>query len=442
MTTIQSMTCVLLAGLAVLPARFRAQDLVLTNARIVDVEHRSITRGALWIRGGVVQGTGARPPAGAPGRRVDLDGRWVIPGLVDLHTHSWGNSGPGAVFDGPGTAAIADRVVRAGVVAFLDLFAVEDSIFALRDAQRDQSGPAADIHAAGPCFTATRGHCSQFGLPTRIVDTPIDARREVAAVARRRPDVIKVVYDHRQSVPGLLPSIDRATLEALVEMAHSHRLPVVAHIGSWDDAWDAAMANVDAITHTPEDRVVPDSVAQLLASRGVRHIATLVVHTEMATMVDSVARREDALLRTMTTPEVLASYAPGVADTNPRLRSRIVAQRRIRPTVLASVRRLHRAGVVELTGSDAANLGAFQGYSVHRELELLVAAGLSPWDALAGASTRAGAFLGRRLGVTSGDRGDLIVLDASPIADIAHTKRIHAVVRRGQWLPSARSPMP
>ena len=73
------------------------------------------------------------------------------------------------------------------------------------------------------------------------------------------------------------------------------------------------------------------------------------------------------------------------------------------------------AGVTVLTGTDAGNWGTIQGYSVHRELIKLVAAGLRPWDALAASTTRAGEFLGRSWGVSEGDAANLVVLDAAQL---------------------------
>ena len=89
-----------------------------------------------------------------------------------------------------------------------------------------------------------------------------------------------------------------------------------------------------------------------------------------------------------------------------------------------------------LTGTDGGNFGVFQGYSVHRELELLAEAGVSPWAALRAATTDAARFLDRRWGVEPGDEATLLVLEASPVEAIANTKRVHTVIRgcpRNSW---------
>lgn len=104
-------------------------DLVITNARIVDPASRTVTQGALWIENGRIAGRAPEAPANARGARIDIKGRWVVPGFNDLHTHSFGNAAPGNVLDNWGTESTAIRVPRAGVTAFLDLFDDEDTIF-------------------------------------------------------------------------------------------------------------------------------------------------------------------------------------------------------------------------------------------------------------------------------------------------------------------------
>ena len=106
-------------------------------------------------------------------------------------------------------------------------------------------------------------------------------------------------------------------------------------------------------------------------------------------------------------------------------------QRSNSQAIQVAVKTLADAGVTMLAGTDAGNMGVFQGFSLHRELALLVDAGLSEWDALRAATTNASGFLGERWGVAPGDEATLLILDASPIDDIRNTQRIHAVIQRG-----------
>ncbi|MFB3105779.1 MAG: amidohydrolase family protein, partial [Pseudomonadales bacterium] len=98
---------------------------------------------------------------------------------------------------------------------------------------------------------------------------------------------------------------------------------------------------------------------------------------------------------------------------------------------LEVIRALSDAGVTILTGSDASIPGSFQCYSVHRELELLVDAGLTHWQALRAATTAPRDFLDAKWGVSVGDEATFVVLDGSPLDDIHNTQRIHMVVQRG-----------
>jgi imidazolonepropionase-like amidohydrolase len=401
-----------------------AQDLVLTNANIVDPSTRTVVRGALWIEGGRIVGRGADAPASAPGARIDVGGRWVIPGLVDLHTHSFGNFAPPAVVDAVGTERMATRVLRAGVTAFLDLFSDETAIFTLRDRQRAGAIGGAEIFAAGPCITATKGHCSEYGVPTRIIDSPADARRHVDELAAKRPDVVKVVYDHP---PGRLPSIDRPTLDALVAAARERGLKTIVHVGTWEDARHSVLAGASAITHVPRDGIVPDDLAALMAQRKTLHIPTMTVHADMQALTTTPALLDTPLMMALAPETIRNAYRTLVPTPAQREGARDSAERSV-----ASVRRLHAAGVPMLAGTDAGNPGVIHGFSVHRELIRVVEAGMRPWDALAAATTKAGEFLGRRYGVSAGDDANVVVVDKSPLDQIANTQQISLVVMRGQ----------
>jgi imidazolonepropionase-like amidohydrolase len=96
------------------------------------------------------------------------------------------------------------------------------------------------------------------------------------------------------------------------------------------------------------------------------------------------------------------------------------------------------AGVTILTGTDWGNWGTIQGFSLHRELVLLVDAGLSSWQALAASTTLTGEFLGKSFGVMPGDEANLVVLDASPIQDIRNTQQIAMVIHHGKVVDRAR----
>jgi len=98
---------------------------------------------------------------------------------------------------------------------------------------------------------------------------------------------------------------------------------------------------------------------------------------------------------------------------------------------------LQRAGAGLLLGSDAPQVFNVPGFSLHRELEILVESGLTPYEALRSGTASVAEFLGSNTGIVAvGREADLVLLDANPFADIQNARRIHGVMLRGQWLPA------
>ena len=404
-----------------------AQELYIANARVLHVGPRTESTRNVLIRDGKIAGFPTSQPPDFKGAVIDAGGRWVMPALSDMHTHSVGNFTPPGGFQMMGPEGVARAALYAGVARYLDLFSPEDVIFAARTSRATATTPGADIFAAGPCLTATKGHCSEYGVPTRIVDSPADAKREVSALAAKKPDVVKVVYDHRTYLGRSMPTIDRATLDAVVAAAQANGLKTVVHVGTWEDVRHAVLAGAAAVTHTPEGPP-PADIPSLMVQRGTFHIPTLAVQGDYARFLDDPSLLDSPLLTSMIGAKTLALYkAPPVGP----LAGWITMQRASRETGAAAVRTLAAAGVAMVTGTDGGNPAVFQGYSVHRELRLLLEAGLSSWDVLAATTTAAGRLLGRKWDMEVGDEATLLVLDASPLADIRNTERIHAVILRG-----------
>ena len=420
----------LLGVTILLPGPMAAQDLALTDAVVLNPADESLRHGVLLIEAGRISGIGTHVPPEFSGRVLDIEGRFVVPALADLHIHSWGNGSPGGTPQLLGPEGASKAALYNGVAFILDLFSPEKLILEFRDRQRDEGAQDAVLLAAGPCITATNGHCSQFGTPTRIVDTPEEARYEVADLAASAPDVVKIVYDHQVHGDFSMPTVDLSTLTALIDTAHEHGLRTVVHVGTWQDMREAAAAGADAVTHTPGPAAIPSDLAEELARAGTFHIPTLVLNGDLARLADDSGFLEDSLLVETISSDLLEAYRD--ADGwPPWVPERVTRQRTLLEPNREAIRTLAHAGVPMLTGTDAGNIGAFHGYSVHRELELLVEAGLSEWSALRSATTNAARFLDRRWGVAAGDEATLLVLDASPIASIRNTRHIHLVIQRG-----------
>lgn len=203
-------------------------ELVLADIRLVDPSTETVRQGALRIEGERIFAILESAPAEFGGQIIDLDGRWVLPGLVDAHVHLWGNTGPAfqqrQMLQTSGTAKM---MLYAGATAFLYLFSPEDYILDLRNEQRAEGLLGADIYAAGPILTWPNGHGTEYDLPTRTVESPADARRTGHSESTRSPDVVKLVYHPYHT--ERYPSMDRATMKATVEAARARDLPPIVH---------------------------------------------------------------------------------------------------------------------------------------------------------------------------------------------------------------------
>jgi imidazolonepropionase-like amidohydrolase len=315
-------------------------------------------------------------------------------------------------------------MLYAGVTAFLDLFGNEDELFNWRQQQREGVFGGADLFASLTCLTATGAHGTEYGPKARITDSPEQARQAVESLKATRPDVIKIIYD----LGSGQRSMDKPTLLAAVSTARQNGIKTIVHVSAWQGVRDAVEAGATAVTHTPAGPV-PEDLARLMASRNVASIPTLTVQTDFRHFVLEPDVLDNPMARALTTPAVIGGYRS--TETVARAESQRQQRDAAEASAFKSVKTMADAGVRILAGTDSGSVGTLQGYSLHRELIQLVAAGLSPWQALAAATTDAAAFLGRSYGVKPESEATFVVLQGSPIEDIRNTQRIAYVIHHG-----------
>lgn len=405
----------MLVALAASPAC--ASGLVLKNANIVDPSNRTISKHDVYIRDGKIATANT---ASDDSKIVDLSGKWVIPGLIDLHVHCHGNPLANGEYEELGAHKSAKIMLYCGVCAFLDLAARNyETLFAARDEQRanaEKFSDEADIYCAGGPF-------GRWNLPS-----PAQAPNAIDEyIEKWHPDVVKLIYGR--------DTLDCATLTAAVKTARQAGVKTVVHIGSWQHARDSIKAGATAVTHFFDDEVIPRDIVRVWRKNNTVSIPTMAVQCDMANFVEKPQLLDSPLLTAIEPAASLQTYRDR-EHFSKKANFTVKWQTEDMDNDFQSFRKLAAARVPMLAGSDTGNLGTFQGFSLHREIKLMQDAGYSSWDALAAATIYAADFLGRTSGIKTGDTAELVILDADPIADIANTQKIFGVVHHSTLIQS------
>ena len=245
-------------------------------------------------------------------------------------------------------------------------------------------------------------------------------------MAQRRPDVLKL---HHQPYNWAFPTFELDVLTAIIRAADEAGIKTVVHVDTWQGALEAVEAGTTAITHIPPGPI-PQTMIAAMKRHGAYWIPTLSVQTGLPDFLENEELLTHPFFVALT--EGLGNAYKRDAFLPARLRRRAASGRQKRQTFLDSVGAAARAGVPIAAGTDAGSIGAFQGYSIHREMALYVEAGLTPWAALRSATTTAGEFLGIPVGVKPGDLASLVLLSDSPIENIENTEKIVALIHRGR----------
>ena len=390
----------------------KGESIAITNVRIFDGD-RMIPDGTVIITGQTITyvGTNAtKIPDGA--QVIDGTGKTLMPGMIDGHAHDWGWG--------------VERALVFGVTTELEMFGDGPTAQYIRNQEAVDGAPQwASLVTAGTLATVPGGHGTQYGLAIPTLTQPSDAQPWVDGRLAEGSDFIKIALEDGSPYrfPTPWPTLDRATMAAVIDAAHARKKLAVAHISEESYARWAIEENVDGLVHIFQDAPATPGFAALAAQRKVFVVPTLSV-LESTTGVASG--------QSLTTDPRLAPYLTAEEIENLRASFRNWGGLSLAPA-LTTVAELHAAGVPILAGTDVANPGTAWGVSMHREIELLVSAGLSPLAALRSAtSVAADAFeLKDRGRIKQGLRADLLLVNGNPENDITNTRDIARVWKLG-----------
>ena len=414
--------------------------LLIRDVTILSMDDAAPRRGSVLVRGDRIEYVGptASLPPEPDAQMVDGRGRFLIPGLIDMHTHVSKTRGSSLYL-----------LVANGVTTVRDLGGDHEELLAWRrdiDAGR-RIGPRLLI--AGPYLESARNAEQQHATPpsemvepterTRVgVATPADADRIIAGIAARGVDHLKI-----------RTTTDRDTYLAIGAAAKHHGLALAGHVQPYsaDDIFAAGHASLEHGFYPPLDQrqgLDRRSFFARLSAAGVAIVPTLVVLERLGTPDDETLKRRVADAdappdgKRMLSAYLRADWREQLAEQGPERRP---LYGRLQENIRRDLREMRATGVRILAGTDIGVLNVVPGQSLHEELTLLVRdANLSPLDALRAATRGAAVFLGRdrEIGTIAGGlKADLVLLDADPLADISHVSRISAVVLRGRFFDRA-----
>lgn len=416
----------------------------ITDARIID------GRGGAPIEDGIVLfeadrilavGAASEIPIPDGAEIIDVDGKTVMPGLVDVHVHFdiLGHANYGHWF---GTyedrmrsdimPSAAQAMLRAGVTSVRDLGADVDNIFWLREEISAGRIPGPRTFIAGPFLRKTpTSFVSTDYVDTWVIEDPEDAREKVRTLIEMGVDVIKTQDE----------ALSKDELTAIYDEAHKGGLRVASHIYAADaveTALEAGLGPYDTIEHigVNQDENYNQNVVSLIVENKVAMAPTIIALEGVKmiindpTLLDDESWRRDIPAGDLF-DDIQSSYREVDLSQHPIfLRSEADRMGRF-----SKLRHLYESGAVFAISSDSGTRGNPHHNAMWREMVLTSqVTGMAPMDVLVAATALNSKILGAEdeIGtLESGKFADILVIDGDPLEDLADMQEVHAVYKGG-----------
>lgn len=390
-----------------------AQSTVLMHATVIDGTGAAAQRdAAIVIENGrvtsIAPASKTKPPAGA--QVVDLSGKFVIPGIINAHSH---------ISDDPEIKL--RHFALYGVTTTIGMGGDGDQQLKIREEQHN-----GNIRGARALTVQQR---FEFA---KDAPTPEAARQKVDELFAKHADAVKVVMDDRRHTVSKLKQDIAA---AIIDQAHKHNMKVLAHIHDYDDAKFLIEQGVQMLAHEVRDREVDDSFINLMKSKNVGITPTLVRELSSFVYADSPPWLDDPFVLRVFDAERVNIAKTKLKDQQSKLPDLATNREDL---VLASKNftRMLKAGVKIGLGTDSGPAPArFEGFFEHLEMELMVKYGMTPMQVIQAFSKTNSEILGidKDYGtLVKGKKADLVVLDKNPLDNILNTRTISAVYIEGK----------
>jgi imidazolonepropionase-like amidohydrolase len=374
-------------------------------------------------------------PAGA--QVTHLAGKFVMPGIINLHGHL-GNTLDLAQDPKNYTPDNVEKQLKLyasyGVTSVVSMGTDRDLIFQLRAAQRAGRPHETRIFTAGRGFTGAGGYPTTAqgmkGVPFEVATTG-DVDKDVAHLADQKVDIVKIwVDDHL----GREKKIPIELCKAIIADAHQHGIKVAAHVFYLDDAKALIDAGLDGLAHSVRDKPVDDALIASMKKHGAFQSAPTLTREESTFIFGKPGPMlDDAFFTRGVAPTVLATLKSPAYQNKVASDPDYAKYPDFLKMAMHNLKKLSDSGVKIGFGTDSGPPARFQGYSEHREMELMVQSGLTPMQVITDATRNAAEFLrAKDLGTLErGKWADLIVLGKNPLDDIHNTRSIEMVLIAG-----------
>jgi imidazolonepropionase-like amidohydrolase len=374
-------------------------------------------------------------PAGA--EVVDLTGRFVMPGIVNLHGHLGITSGMTLAPKSYSRETVEHDLktyAEYGVTTMLSLGLDGDPIFDIRDRQRTSRPTMTRVYTAGLGFVykdGIGGGISFPGVPTPVLNTVSDVEPAVAEQARKHVDVIKFWTDDNLGKAKRMPY---DICKAIIDSAHRHGVRVVAHVYYLEDAKQLTDFGIDGLAHIVRDKPVDQELIDSMKRHNTWQVAaTLTREVSLFVYAKTPDFISDPFFTRSVSADVLKTLSSAEYQQKMASDPNLERYRQALEMGKRNLKALADGGVRYGIGTDTGVPGRFQGYFEHLELQQMVEAGLTPMQAIVAATKSGAEFLkAADLGtLEAGKWADLIVLAKDPLDDIKNTRTVMAVYIAG-----------
>ena len=445
-TPVRILAGMLLTALPGIASMTLADTLLIENVTLIDGTGRPSVAGASVLVDGDRISRIARGSIDAPRgtNRIDGSGKFLMPGLMDMHIHLRGSVEltPEGLFKVTNDRTRGIRMLHSylysGVTSVYDAGNVPDYILGLRADERNGDLVSPRIFATGSIVTYPGSHGSnEFG--TQVDDWP-EAIPTLDAHIEREPDLLKLTYEERGwGAREMIPILPLALMQRIIQYYNDRGIRTTVHTSSEYRARQAIFAGVDTLAHPIIQGPVTADFARLMGAKKIPMVTTLTIGENYSRLAEHPEYLDQPLYQaTVPAEEIELLKTERRQEYQER---KWTWWMQIMTTIAQeNLRMINEAGGVLVAGTDQSS-----GPALHRELELMADAGIPASEIVRIATLNGAIFLGkeREMGsIEEGKIADMVLLAADPTEDINNAKEILEVIKGGQIVDRSRLSLP